>query len=204
MDKLIFIFPFFLGLLYWPIVIWFAYSRRNNFANWSASHLALFQLPLTFGLILGVLGFPSMLWIILCPTSILVIVPFFAKWINLLGVLFVSSMIIGLVTWFVIRKTVVRWKYFALPLAVIASIAGFFVTGEIETKKLQEIRIAAFGFECVKRKSFWHSAHIAGEEFQFSLHTSGKKAGRYYGWSFRDNDFYENPATALANVGAGC
>lgn len=80
----------------------------------------------------------------------------------------------------------------ALAVAIILLLA----LAERRSAARMEARAAELHADCLVRHSFRESLGFWGEEFQWDLHASARIKGEWYGWSYREDDFYRIPERA--------
>jgi len=181
------------------------FRERRKFKEFSEIRQCLILVPISLASLMALIGFPSGLFALFIPIFLLPIADFvLSKFSAFILPVMALSLVIAVSVFLILRYRLKINSLWILPLATATFVASVLIGGELQTTYLMSSKLKERNFDCVSIKSFWHSLHIAGREFQFNLHTSAMKDGKSYGWSFRQSDFYEIPSSAVNNITPAC
>jgi hypothetical protein len=192
------------GIGYWAFVFWPIFRGRSKFKDLGSLRFALLQIPITVAILMTALGFKDSFYAAVLPPPFLLLVLIdianYPKF--LLPVIAISFLVTATIPFFLNASKSLR--YLTWSIATQIFILVFFVGADLQTKRLQSIAIQNSKLDCVNLESFWYSAKKRGYEIQVGPHTTAKRNGKAYGWSFKTLDFYEIPQSVSQNIGPLC
>jgi hypothetical protein len=193
------------GICYWIYVFWPIFKRKRKLKNLGAYRSALLQIPVTLAFLMILFGFNDFIYAAITPPLFLLLtLDHLVHYATFFLPIVVVTILITTIFVFALLNKFGTLRNYTWSIATLIFIPVFFGSADLQTKRLQSMVIQNARFECVNLKSFWHSAKKRGYEFQVGPHTTAKKDGKSYGWSFRTLDFYEIPQTVLQNIEPVC
>ncbi len=190
---------------YWCYVFWPIVKGRKKMTELDGIRAGMLQVPLAFCSAMFCAGFQwFLMWPICPPLSVVLGFVLLRDYLEFILPIVLTATLIAALLFLLFNKLLRGKKFWAWSLATVTFVIAFFLVGDLQTKRLQAAVLQERNFDCVSLKSFWHSAQIAREEFQDSLHTAARKNGKDYGWSFKTLDFYEIPPNVSQNLKPIC
>lgn len=150
-----------------------------------------------FGLITGQ-GVSAVLFALAPPFALVLFQTF--QWFHLLvEQIALPAGVAGLLV-LVAFLAVPRLRVWSVAPSFLAMLATAIVVGEGVSQRAMCAKAEALGITEFKRNSLLWSLFNAPREFQFEVHAKAEMAGRRLAWSYREMDWYDVPANALADV----
>jgi hypothetical protein len=190
---------------YWWYVLLPVFKLRVKVSNLLSLRAAMLQIPISYALAMTALGFgTSWLLVLVCPPLLIPIASVAIEFPIFLLPILVASTILAVISFFAFRFLFWKLRYWAWTIATLIFVIALLLVGEIQTSMAQGKAIVLGKFDCISIKSFWHSSHLANEEFKFQFHTTAMRNGKPYGWSFKTMNFFEIPENTFKDIGPIC
>jgi hypothetical protein len=193
------------GIGYWAYVFWPIFKGKSKLKDLGSLRNALLQIPITIAVLMTASGFKDFVYAAIFPPAFLILLlSKIAKFLQFLSPVITISMLVAATIQFMIFHAFRSLRFFTWSITTIAFIIVFFISADLQTKNLQSIMIQNGKFDCVNLESFWYSAKKRGYEILVGPHTTAKRNGKSYGWSFQTLDFYEIPQSVSQNIEPLC